>query len=143
MCSVQRHSVRVVRHINLDVEAIAEEIREDAARVVFAVGEIEVWFVGGGGEGSGPVEEAGLACVCGEAAERVDFGVDVDLHAVDADSFGAIHEAPAQRAVPLEAVDDDVGVGVWEASDEMVHDAAAGGHAAGGDDDEGSFAVVE
>ena len=73
--------------------------------------------------------------VRGEAADGGDPGLHRDVLAVDAQRGRAVLERPAARPRRLVADEEHGGPFVGEPSRQVVQDAPAGGHAAGGDDD--------
>ena len=84
------------------------------------------------------VEQVFLICVGGVAAESVDAGADVDADAVELNiaTFGAVFlDVATGCAGGLIADEEDVVAGVAQHGFEVVDDAAATAHAAGGDDD--------
>lgn len=84
------------------------------------------------------VDQVFLIGVGGVAAEGMDAGADVEAGAVEVDIAAARSVAldcPAGGAGGLVADEEDVVAWVAEHGFEVVDDASAGAHAAGGDDD--------
>ncbi len=87
--------------------------------------------------------EVFVVAVGAHAADAADLGVDFVEDAEDMYLFGAGHEAAAEGMGFAVADEEDGIAGVLDVVADVVHDAAAVGHAAGGDDDEWVVAVVE
>ncbi len=107
----------------------------------FAVGEIGL--AGLGWESGEPAKEFAFAGVGGELAHLYDFGFYGNGLAVEIEGFGAVLQGTAAGAFGLKAAEDDAVAGIAETKGEMVKDATAGDHAAGGNNDAGSFDGVD
>ena len=110
-----------------------EALRERRRGVRLAVDDEQGSLCGVGGPH--PSHELIGICVRGKAEERDDFGADRDVGAVHAQRAGAIDERAAARARRLESGEHDEVLLAGAEPLQMVEDAAAGEHAAGGDDD--------
>src|SRR5439155_4296603 len=84
-----------------------------------------------------------LVRVGAESVQGGDLGADRDRLAEDVDGLRAIAQPPAERALGLEADEQDRVPDVAEAVAQMVQDAPALAHARGGDEDARGGEVVE
>ena len=78
-----------------------------------------------------------------ETAEGVNLCFHADGFAKNADFFFSVDEAASERAVALEADDDDVGGGLPEVVFEVVQDASGVAHSGTGHDEAGSVDFVD
>ena len=90
-----------------------------------------------------PIGEAFAVGVGGESVDDFDTGTQGRFFAEDFDGFALFDDAAAEGIFRLEAADEDDIIGVGDGVFEMVKDASAFTHAAGGDDDHGAWHIVE
>lgn len=103
----------------------------------------EVGARGLGAEGGDELEEFGFVGVAGEAINFFDMGAEWDLFAEDGDLVPVILNFAAQRGLGLVAGEEDGVARVADLVFEVMEDAAAFAHAAGGDDDPWAGACIE
>jgi hypothetical protein len=96
-----------------------------------------------GGDGADPFDEFALVGVAAEVVEDEDSGIEVEHFAEDADLRLVVNELAAEGVGGLIAGDDDEVARVFDSVAEVMEDAAAFGHSAAGDDDEGAGLGVE
>ena len=98
------------------------------------------------GHGLDPIDKALLVGVGGVAGKGVNPGLDGFALPVEIDiaagALGILLDGPAGRAGGLVADEKDVVSGIVDALFQMVDDAAAGAHAAAGQDDGRSFHIA-
>src|SRR5690606_34846538 len=81
--------------------------------------------------------------VRGQPPDGVDAGGDPDLLAVDHDPIGTVDQAAAERSLALVADDHHPRLAAPEVVPQVVQDAAAGAHAAAGDDQGAAAHLVD
>ena len=95
------------------------------------------------GRGAEPAQQAVGVGVRGEPVDHLHVRANGHVLAEDAHRASAVLDQPAARPGRLEADEEDRGLRVRETAPEVVQDAAAGDHAARGDDDRGAADVVD
>ena len=90
-----------------------------------------------------PIGEAFAVGVSGEGVDDFDACAKGRFFAEDFDGLTFFDDASAEGIFRLEAADEDDVIGVGDGVFEMVEDASAFAHAAGGDDDHGAWHIVE
>lgn len=89
-----------------------------------------------------PFQQIAASGMCAKSAEGVDFCFYADGFAQNADFFFTVDEATSERAVALEADDDDVGGRFPKMVFEVVQDASCVAHAGSGHHEAGSVDFV-
>src|SRR5690606_18753565 len=136
----ERDAVAGFRNIGFPAQTLVQHFLQHLHFLQFAVNQIQL---GAGLEMADPIDQLGLARMCGEAAESMHPGSYRDALMQQLDGLSTVDNGPTQSAAGLKARNDQVTFLAPEVVLEVVQDPSAVTHAATGDDDCAAFEAVD